>query len=115
MVEIANNVPDGLSDEVTGVTTNDYVTALTWHSIGFGRKTIVVENTDSTHSLLYKVICYAHASGIDHEEVAETTLAKGNDDKITLENPWADVVVQVKSASTNNSADYTIDLNGVEA
>lgn len=115
MVEIANNIPDGLSDEVTGVTTDTYVTALSWPSLGFGRKVITIENTDSTNSLLYKILCYAHKDGIDHEEVAETTLAKGDDDKITLENPWAKILIQVKSASAGNSADYAIDYNGVEA
>ena len=115
MVEIANNVPDGLSNEVTGATVNAYASAISWPCLGFGRKTITIENTDSANSLKYKVLCYAHKTGIDHEEVAETTLAKGDNDKITLENPWAVVVVQVKSALADNHADYAIDYNGVEA
>ena len=115
MVEIANNVPDGLSNEVTGATTNAYVAAMTWSCLGVGRKTITIENTDSTNSLKYKILCYAHKDGTDHEEVAETTLAKGDDDKITLENPWAEIEIMVKSASAGDSADYAIDYNGVEA
>ena len=115
MAEIANNVPDGLSEEVTGATVNAYSSALSWFCLGFGRKTITIENTDAANSLKYKVLCYAHEDGIDHEEVAETTLAKGDNDKITLENPWANVVVQVKSAIADTPADYAIDYNGVEA
>ena len=115
MVEIANNVPDGLSNEVTGVTVNAYASVISWYCLGFGRKTITIENTDAANSLKYKILCYAHKAGIDHAEVAETTLAKGDNDKITLENPWAVVEVQVKSAVTNNHADYAIDYNGVEA
>lgn len=115
MTEIANNVPDGLSNEVTGATVNAYASAVSWPCLGFGRKTITVENTDSTNSLKYKVLCYAHRGGSDHEEVAETTLAKGDDDKITLENPWAVIEIQVKSTVPDNHADYAIGYNGVEA
>ena len=115
MVEIANNVPDGVSDEVIGATTDVYVIALSWPSLGFGRKVITIKNTDAADSLLYKVLCYAHKDGTDHEEVAATILAKGDDDKITLENPWAKIVIQVKSASIGNPADYAIDYNGAEA
>jgi hypothetical protein len=89
--------------------------ALSWFCLGFGRKVITIENTDAANSLIYKVLCYAHKDGTDHEEVAETTLAKGDDAKITLENPWAAIIIQVKSASAGNSADYAIDYNGVEA
>ena len=115
MIEIANNVPDGLSNEVTGATVNAYASALSWNCLGFGRKTITVENTDAANGLKYKIICYAHKNGIDHEEVAETTLAHGDNDKITLENPWAIIDLQVKSAVGGSHADYAIDYNGVEA
>ena len=115
MVEIANNVPDGISNEVTDATINAYVTALSWYCLGFGRKTITIENTDAANSLKYRMFCYAHKDGIDHEEVAETILAIGDNDKITLENPWAVVILQVKYAALDSPADYAIDYNGVEA
>jgi hypothetical protein len=115
MVEIANNVPDGLSDEVTGATVNAYASAISWPCLGFGRKTITIENTDAANTLKYKLLCYAYEGGTAHEEVAETTLAIGDDAKITLENPWAVIILQVKSAVPDSHADYAIDYNGVEA
>lgn len=115
MTEIANNVPDGLSAEVTGATVNAYTTVMSWSCLGFGRKTITIENTDAANALKYKVLCYAYNGGTDHEEVAETALAIGDNDKITIANPWALVEVQMKSTIPDSSADYVIDYIGVEA
>ena len=112
MVEIANNVPDGLSNSVTGTTVNAYADALDWPCLGVPSKTIHLKNTDAANALKYKLLTYAHASGLSYEEVVETTLAIGDIAQIVLLYPYATVKVQVKSSVTNDHATYQLDYNG---
>ena len=112
MVEIANNVPDGLSNSIIGTTVNDYVDALDWPCLGVPSKTIHLKNTDAANALKYKVLTYAHVDGSPYEEVAETVLAIGDIAQIILLYPYAAVKVQVKSSVTNVHATYQLDYNG---
>ena len=45
MVEIANNVPDGLSNSATGTTANAYADALDWPCLGVHSKSIHLKKT----------------------------------------------------------------------
>lgn len=113
MVEIANNVPAGLSNSLTGSTINDYANALEWPCLGFGTKNIIIKNTDGANSLKYKVYTYAERdTGKYYEEVAETILAPDNTAQIILEYAYANVVVKVKSSVGDAHADYQIDYAG---
>lgn len=113
MIEIANNVPAGLSNSLTGSTINDYANALKWPCLGFGNKNIVLKNTDGANSLKYKVLTYAHHDGgAYYEEVAETILGPDDEAQIILEYAYAKVVVEVKSSVGGAHADYQIDYAG---
>ena len=112
MVEIANNVPDGISSPLTDTTTNDYVDALDWPCLGTPSKTIHLKNTDGANALKYKVLTYAHKDGNSYEEVAETSLAAGDTAQILLEYGYAQVKVQVKSSVGNAHATYELDYLG---
>ena len=111
-VEIANNVPAGLSNSVTGETVNAYADALDWPCLGVHSKAIHLKNTHATRALKYQVLTYAHAGGVDYEEVAETSLAALDTAQIILLYPYAAVRVQVKSSSLNTPATYQVDHDG---
>jgi hypothetical protein len=112
MAEIANNVPDGLSDKIEDVTTDVYVSALSWPCLGIAKRTLMLKNTDSTNALKYKVLTYANNDGVSYEEVAETEITHGNSAQIILEYAYALVVIQVKSSVGAASADYELDYVG---
>ena len=111
-VEIANNVPDGLSNSATGETVNAYADALDWPCLGVHSKNIHLKNTHATRALKYKVLTYAHAGGLSYEEVAETSLAAEDTAQIILLYPYAAVKVQVKSSVTSTPATYQVDYDG---
>ena len=112
MTEIANNVPDGLSDSLTGVTANAYAYGLKWICLGVASKTIFLKNTDVANALKYKVLTLAYHNGIEYEEVAETALAVGDIAQINLGYPYACVKVMVKSSVADTPAEYEIDYTG---
>jgi hypothetical protein len=112
MVEIANNVPDGISNTTTGTTVNAYVDALDWPCLGFSNKTIHLKNTDGAHALKYKLLSYAFKDGNVHEEVAETILAVGAVAQLTLTKALAQVKVQVKSSVGDSHATFRVDYTG---
>ena len=112
MTEIANNVPDGLSDFLTGITTNDYAYGLKWICLGVASKSIFLKNTDVANALKYKVLTLAYHNGIEYEEVAETALPVGDTAHINLGYPYACVKVQVKSSLAGTPAEYEIDYTG---
>lgn len=112
MTEIANNVPDGLSDKIEDATVDAYVSALSWPCLGIAKKTLMLKNTDSTNALKYKVLTYADEDGVSYEEVAETEITHGNSAQIILEYAYALVVVQVKSSVGSTPADYELDYMG---
>lgn len=112
MVDIANNVPDGLSNSVTDTTVDAYADALDWPCLGFSNKNIHLKNTDGANALKYKVLTYAHAGGLPYEEVAETEITAGNMAQIILQYAYAAVKVQVKSSVGGSHATYQLDYNG---
>ena len=111
-LQIIVDAPFGVTDSDTGTTTNDYANALDWPCTGLTSKAIHLKNTDAANALKYKVLTYAHASGLSYEEVVETTLAIGDIAQIVLLYPYATVKVQVKSSVTNDHATYQLDYNG---
>ena len=112
MTEIANNVPDGLSDMIEDATVDAYVNALSWACLGIAKKTLMLKNTDSANALKYKVLTYADEAGVAYEEVAETEITHGNSAQVILEYAYALIVVQVKSSVGAASADYELDYMG---
>ena len=112
MVEIANNVPDGISNPLSGSTINDYVDALDWQCLGTPSKTIHLKNTHGANALKYKVFTYAHKDGNPYEEVSETVLAAGDTAQVLLSYGYAQVKVQVKSSVGGAHATYVLDYTG---
>jgi hypothetical protein len=110
MTEIANNVPAGLSDSLTGVTTASYADALLWSCLGFMFKTIIIKNTDSAKTMKYKVWSIAHKGGLEHAEVTETTLGTGAQAKHNFEHADAALRVEVKDGTGH--ATYQLDYTG---
>ncbi len=112
MTEIANNVPDGISEFVLGTTADAYAYGLKWICLGMASKTIFLKNTDIANALKYKVLTLAYHNGIEYEEVAETSLAVGDIAQINMGYPYACVKVMVKSSLAGTPADYEIDYTG---
>ena len=112
MTEIANNVPDGLSDEITGATVNAYANALNWPCIGFTKKVIHLKNTDVANALKYKLLTYAYNGGNEYEEVAETVLVAGDTAQFVLNYVYAQVIVQVKSSVGGSHATFVLNYTG---
>ena len=112
MTEIANNTPDGISESLTGITTNDYAYGLKWISLGISSKNIHLKNTDGANALKYKVLTLAYHNGTEYEEVSETVLAAGDMAQIILNHAYACVKVHVKSSVAGSHAAYQIDYTG---
>lgn len=112
MVEIANNVPDGISDTLTGATVNAYAAALDWGCLGFTKKTIHLKNTHGANALKYKLLTYVYKDGNEYEEVSETVLAAGDIAQFVLNNVYAQVKLQVKSSVGGNHATFAVDFTG---
>ena len=55
--------PFSIRDSVTGVTTNDYVTALDLDTQFSRDKSILLKNTATTNGLKYKLLTYFHTQG----------------------------------------------------
>lgn len=104
--------PVGLNDSLTGITTNSYANALDWSCVGFGDKVILLENTDDTNSLDYKVIVSTVHGEVEYEQTAETTLAPGDVAREILTLPYARVQVQVKAHTPDSQADWQCDYIG---
>jgi len=103
----------GESDHISGTTTDNYADALDWDTRGLGWKTIVIKNTHSANSMLYKILIRCeYDNGNDLEEVTETTLAAGDDARNALNNSYARVKVQVKAATAGSQATFDIDYIG---
>ena len=111
-MDIAKNVMDGISDNVTGATVDAYATALEWFCLGTGKKTLIIANTDGANALKYKVTTYANKDGTGYEEVAETEITAGNLAQVLLEYAYAKVKVEIKSSVGSTPADYQIDFVG---
>lgn len=112
MTEIANNVPDGISDVLTGSTVNAYAAALDWPCLGLTKKTIHLENTHGANALKYKLLTYVYKDGTEYEEVSETVLAAGDTAQFVLNNVYAQVKLQVKSSASGSHATFVVDFTG---
>ena len=112
MAEVANNIPDGLSDEVSGATVNAYADALNWPCLGLTKKTIHLKNTHVANALKYKLLTYVYEDGNEYEEVAETVLAAGDTAQFVLHYAYAQVKIQVKSSVGDSHATFVVDFTG---
>jgi|GEM_PF-1643932 len=113
MTAIRNfDLPDGISNKVTGTTSDSYDDALSWTVYGLSGKTIAIKNTHSSNALKYKILTYVYPGGTEFEEVSETSLSAGSSIKHTIGYPCARVIVQVKSSTAGNAATYQIEYTG---
>ena len=100
------------SDHETGTTTDDYADALDWDARYLRDKSILLKNTDGANGLKYKLLVQMYYGGADHEEVAETTLAPGEEASFQYLKPYARMKLQVKAASAGSQATYQVDYIG---
>jgi len=113
MTAIRNfDLPDGISNKVTGTTSDSYAEALSWTVYGLSGKTIAIKNTHSSNALKYKILTYIYPGGTSFTEVGETSLSAGSSVKHTIGYPCARVIVQVKSSTAGNAATYQIEYTG---
>jgi len=113
MTAIRNfDLPDGISDKITGTTSDSYEDALSWTCYGLAGKTISIKNTHSSNALKYKILTYIYPGGTSFTEVGETSLSAGSSAKHTIGYPCARVIVQVKSGTAGNAATYQIEYTG---
>jgi len=96
----------------SGTTTDSWLNALDWGDAQkYTLKTILIKNTGDTNAMDYKVIVQAYDGGIEYEETSGT-LNPGDIVKITLNNWYSRVIVQVKSSTAGNATTYRIDYGG---
>lgn len=93
-----------------GTTTASYVSALDWKVGELSSKTMLLENTDASLSLKYKLLGYVVSDGIDKELVAETTLLAGEVAEFHYDRQWDRLVLQVINGS--GAATYQVDYEG---
>ena len=100
-------------DSPTGVTTNAYVAALDWCTRGMGNKTIVLTNTDVANSLTFQLLTKAaYLTGVAIPNIAPTTLIAGDSEVITLDNAYAEVILELKDTVAGSHANWQIDYIG---
>ena len=100
---VAGYVEDGGD----GTTTNDYADAVTIDMRSHKVLKLLIQNTDVTNSLDYKVVCYAkHGGAISMVAVEETSLAADAIGEVDIVDKWATVVLQVKSTTADTPATF---------
>ena len=68
---------------------------------------LLIQNTDATNSLDYKVVCYAkHGGAISVVAVEETSLDADAIGEVDIGDRWATVVLQVKSTTADTPATF---------
>ncbi|MDD4985783.1 MAG: hypothetical protein PHQ43_08345 [Dehalococcoidales bacterium] len=100
---------------ITGTTTNDFASALTWSCAELREKTIHLVNTDAANSLDYKLLARYHesqTSGKEDELVAETALAAGEDARFQYNGQYHELILQVESTVDDSHATYEINYAG---
>ena len=102
------------SGTLDGSTTSDYINALIWICDILTRKHILLKNTHETNDLKYQVLTYGFTDGLSYTEVPETTLPAGDTAQIILNYSYAQVIVQVKDATSGSVATYTINYTGIK-
>jgi hypothetical protein len=96
----------------TGNTTNAYVTALDWDTRFLRDKSMLLKNTHGSNDLKYKLLVLFYYGGADHEEVAEHSLAFGEDVTFQYLKPYARIKLQLKAAVADSQASYQVDYIG---
>ena len=100
------------TSQETGNTTNDYVSVLDWDTRFLRDKSILLKNTHGSNGLKYKLLTQFYYGGVDHEEVAEQTLAFGDEVTFQYLKPYARMKLQVKAAVAESQASYQVDYIG---
>jgi hypothetical protein len=114
--------PGGIADTVPeGDTTDAYVTILDWVCLGYGKKTVLVENTGDTNDCTIKAFVRAYPGGIQYPEILyytddvaeyERQLTPGDMQRLRFNNAYAEIEVQIKSTVAESATTYRIDWNG---
>jgi len=105
-------LPRSESGRSTGTTTASYVAALTWDCSHLRGKSIHLVNTHATLTLYYKLLATyntAQTAGKEDELVAQTSLGVGTDARMTYNNEYSQLVLQV----VDNSGHATYEVNWI--
>lgn len=105
---------EGESGSNSGVTTDAYVTVLTWACRAFGvGKNILIACDHASNDLDYKVLGYVKSgSALPIEVFSETTLTHGTQQPLSVDERYDEIRVQVKSSSAGNASSYQVDYVG---
>ena len=118
MTGVAQSIPRAVDMTASGTTKDAYAAALTWDTVGLGKKHIWLSNTAVANGLKYKVLVYlsnAASGALEKEFVSETTLAAAATDEFVLERAYSKVIIQVKAAIGSSQATYQVDYTGGQA
>lgn len=95
-----------------GVTNDNFTEALDWNVSEIGKKTMLLKNTDITNSLQYRLDGYVSYGGIAQELVSVNTLAPNEIAEFHFDHQWCKLILQVKTVSSGNPANYRVDYEG---
>ena len=105
---------EGEAGSVSGVTTDAYVTIVTWPCRPFGvGKNILIACDHASNDLDYKILGYVKSgSALPIEVFSETTLTHGTQQPLSVDERYDEIKVQVKSSSAGNASSYQVDYVG---
>lgn len=105
---------EGEAGSVSGVTTDAYVTVVTWPCRPFGEgKNILVACDHASNDLDYKILGYVKSgSALQIEIFSETTLTHDTQQPLSIDERYDEIIVQVKSSSAGNASSYQVDYVG---
>jgi len=106
------NLADGWCDFITGTCSDAYSILIEWNSLGYNKKTILVENTHATYDMNVKVLCYTYDNQTPYEQVPEMTLTSGDILRVTLNKAWSQVVVWGKNRVAGQNCTWNLDFTG---
>ena len=105
-----NNPVPGSSDEVNGVTTDNYIVALSIISLGYAHKIVLITNTHVTAGITFKVDGYINRdSTSSYPIMGDTDLIALDNYQIEITKPYDKIELSVKSAVGSTPATYNID------
>jgi hypothetical protein len=106
------NAPVGEMGHIEDTTDVVWTEILSWPCWFLDKKTLILENTDKTNSLLYRVLVRVTPGELEVEEVSQRTLPPGEKARISLNNRYARIRVEVVDVAQGDHATVELDWIG---
>lgn len=101
------------SSSVDGLTSNSYVTILSWDCLGFLKKTLILACIDQSNDLKYRIKGVAMPGSKYYDEIcAETVLAHGAVQPIFIDDLFCKIDIEMMSAVLGRPSAFNIDYCG---